>query len=36
MLVSELIASVAAFIDQLVLSRTFPFSCVVGYGPTML
>jgi hypothetical protein len=36
MLVSELIASLAVLIDQLVLNRAFPFSCVVGYGSTML
>jgi hypothetical protein len=36
MLVSDLTTSLAAFIDQLVLSHAFPFSCVVRYGPTML
>jgi hypothetical protein len=36
MLVSEFIASLAALIDQLVLNRAFPFSCIVRYGSTML
>jgi hypothetical protein len=36
MLVSELTASLVAFIDQLVLNRAFPFSYVVRYGSTML
>jgi hypothetical protein len=36
MLVSDLTASLVVFIDQLVLSDAFPFSCVVGHGPTML
>jgi hypothetical protein len=36
MLVSDLITSLVVFIDQLVLSHAFPFSCIVGYGPTML
>jgi hypothetical protein len=36
MLVSDLTAFLAAFIDQLVLSHAFPFSCVVGNGPMML
>jgi hypothetical protein len=36
MLVSELTASLAALIDQLVLNRAFPFSCIVRYGSTML
>jgi hypothetical protein len=36
MLVSELIASLAALIDQLVLNRAFPFRCVIRYGSTML
>jgi hypothetical protein len=36
MLVSELTASLAALIDQLVLNCAFPFSCVVRYGSMML
>jgi hypothetical protein len=36
MLVSDLAAPLAAFIDQLFLSHVFSFSCIVGYGPTML
>jgi hypothetical protein len=36
MLVSDLTTSLASFIDQLALSHAFPFSCVVGNGPTML
>jgi hypothetical protein len=36
MLVSDLTTYLVVFIDQLILSHAFPFSCVVGYGPTML
>jgi hypothetical protein len=36
MMVSDLTTSLVVFIDQLVLSHASPFSCVVGYGPTML
>jgi hypothetical protein len=36
MLISELTASLAALIDQLVLNHAFPFRCVVRYGSTML
>jgi hypothetical protein len=36
MLVSELTTSLASLIDQLVLNRAFPFSCIVTYVSTML
>jgi hypothetical protein len=36
MLVSDLTASLVAFIDPLVFSHAFPFSYVVENGPTML
>jgi hypothetical protein len=36
MLVTDLAAYLVVFIDQLVLSYASPFSCVVGYGPTVL
>jgi hypothetical protein len=35
MLVSELIVSLAALIDQLIFNHTFPFSCIVRYGSMM-
>jgi hypothetical protein len=36
MLVSELTVSLAVLVDQLIFNHTFPFSCIIRYGSTML